>query len=42
LNFLFITDEQERVQKKVFMNWVNHYVPGCIKEDLIEELRDEM
>ncbi|KAI1288128.1 Nesprin-1 [Halotydeus destructor] len=33
-------DEQERVQKKVFSNWINYYVPGCIQYDLIEELRD--
>lgn len=38
--FHLMTDEQERVQKKVFTNWINHYVPNCIEEDIIEELRD--
>ena len=33
-------DEQERVQKKVFTNWINYYVHNCIQTDLIEELRD--
>lgn len=35
-----VTDEHERVQKKVFTNWINFYVPNCIQHDLILELRD--
>ena len=33
-------DEQERVQKKVFANWINFYLPGAIKDDIVDELRD--
>lgn len=33
-------DDHERVQKKVFTNWINYHLPGCIQYDLIEELRD--
>ncbi|XP_028967016.1 nesprin-1 [Galendromus occidentalis] len=37
-------DEQERVQKKVFVNWINHVlaqrVPPSRIKDLIEDLRD--
>ncbi|KAI1288138.1 Nesprin-1 [Halotydeus destructor] len=33
-------DEQERVQKKVFGNWINSHIPGCIQNDLVEELKD--
>jgi len=33
-------DDQERVQKKVFANWINYYVPNCIQSDLVDELRD--
>nr|XP_022915902.1 nesprin-1 isoform X7 [Onthophagus taurus] len=39
-----IRDEQERVQKKTFVNWINSYlskhVPPLKVEDLIEDLRD--
>ncbi|KFM65658.1 Nesprin-1, partial [Stegodyphus mimosarum] len=39
-----IREEQERVQKKVFTNWTNHYLaqhePPLRVEDLIEDLRD--
>ncbi|KAG8185176.1 hypothetical protein JTE90_025851 [Oedothorax gibbosus] len=39
-----IREEQERVQKKVFTNWTNHYLaqhdPPMRVEDLIEDLRD--
>jgi len=37
---LLNADEHQRVQKKVFSNWINYYVPNCIQSDLIEELRD--
>jgi nesprin-1 len=37
---LCIADEHERVQKKVFTNWINYYVPDCIHQDIILELRD--
>ncbi|XP_063222936.1 muscle-specific protein 300 kDa isoform X4 [Bacillus rossius redtenbacheri] len=37
-------DEQERVQKKTFVNWINSYlskrVPPLRMEDLIEDLKD--
>ncbi|GFY40265.1 nesprin-1 [Trichonephila inaurata madagascariensis] len=37
-------EEQERVQKKVFTNWTNHYLaqhePPMRVEDLIDDLRD--
>ncbi|RWS04193.1 nesprin-1-like isoform X7 [Dinothrombium tinctorium] len=33
-------DEKEKVQKKVFMNWINSHVPGLIENDIITELRD--
>ncbi|RWS22941.1 hypothetical protein B4U80_02757, partial [Leptotrombidium deliense] len=33
-------DEKERVQKKVFTNWINSHVPNCIQNDIVEELRD--
>lgn len=33
-------DEHERIQKKVFTNWINYYVPNCIEKDIINELRD--
>lgn len=36
----FDADEHERVQKKVFTNWINFYVPNCIQQDIILELRD--
>lgn len=42
-NFYFIfsfSDEHERIQKKVFTNWINYYVPNCIEKDIITELRD--
>ncbi|RWS18643.1 Nesprin-1-like protein, partial [Leptotrombidium deliense] len=32
--------EKTEVQKKVFANWINSHVPNCIKNDIIEELRD--
>ncbi|VEN42511.1 unnamed protein product, partial [Callosobruchus maculatus] len=39
-----IRDEQERVQKKTFVNWINSYlskrVPPLKIEDLIEDLKD--
>ncbi|XP_066158002.1 muscle-specific protein 300 kDa isoform X10 [Euwallacea fornicatus] len=39
-----IRDEQERVQKKTFVNWINSYllkrVPPLKVEDLIEDLKD--
>ncbi|KAF5292004.1 hypothetical protein FQA39_LY14121 [Lamprigera yunnana] len=39
-----IRDEQERVQKKTFVNWINSYlakrVPPLRVEDLIEDLKD--
>ncbi|KAK9694281.1 Spectrin repeat [Popillia japonica] len=39
-----IRDEQERVQKKTFVNWINSYlskrVPPLRIEDLIDDLRD--
>ncbi|XP_072386756.1 muscle-specific protein 300 kDa isoform X12 [Diabrotica undecimpunctata] len=39
-----IKDEQERVQKKTFVNWINSYlskrVPPLRIEDLIEDLKD--
>ncbi|XP_012253400.2 muscle-specific protein 300 kDa isoform X14 [Athalia rosae] len=39
-----IKDEQERVQKKTFVNWINSYlskrVPPLRVEDLIEDLKD--
>ncbi|XP_054713817.1 LOW QUALITY PROTEIN: muscle-specific protein 300 kDa-like [Uloborus diversus] len=39
-----IREEQERVQKKVFTNWTNHYLaqhdPPMRVDDLIEDLRD--
>lgn len=39
--FLFYSiDEQERVQQKVFTNWINYHVPNCIKYNLIDELKD--
>lgn len=40
LNFYFAPDEHERIQKKVFTNWINYYVPNCIEKDIIKELRD--
>lgn len=39
-NSIPLLDDQERVQKKVFTNWINYYLPNCIQYDLIEELRD--
>lgn len=37
-------DEQERVQKKVFMNWINNFLsqrtPPLRVDDVIEDLRD--
>ncbi|KZC10894.1 Nesprin-1 [Dufourea novaeangliae] len=39
-----IKDEQERVQKKTFVNWINSYlskrIPPLRVEDLIEDLKD--
>lgn len=31
---------QEKDQKRVFTDWINYYVPGCIEDDLIGELKD--
>lgn len=30
--FLSTIDEHERIQKKVFTNWINYYVPNCIEK----------
>jgi nesprin-1 len=42
--FVFVADEQERVQKKTFVNWINSYlskrVPPLRVEDLIDDLKD--
>ncbi|VDN27296.1 unnamed protein product [Dibothriocephalus latus] len=42
--FLFILEEQERVQKKTFTNWINAYlvkaVPSDFIRDLFVEIRD--
>ncbi|KOB76851.1 Nesprin-1 [Operophtera brumata] len=41
---LFVTDEQERVQKKTFVNWINSHlskrIPPMRIDDLIYDLRD--
>ncbi|CAN8009136.1 unnamed protein product, partial [Ixodes pacificus] len=39
-----VSDEQERVQKKVFMNWINNFLsqrnPPLRVDDVIQDLRD--
>ncbi|RWS23702.1 Nesprin-1-like protein, partial [Leptotrombidium deliense] len=39
-NVALISNEQEIVQQRVFMSWINHFVPNCIESNLVEELRD--
>ncbi|KAI1288137.1 Nesprin-1 [Halotydeus destructor] len=35
-----VREEQERLQMKVFGKWINSHLPGCIRNDLVDELKD--